>query len=61
MNVDTRAPGISDLGEELSCGRVRCRRCGKLCASWFGLTVHFKRSHGKRLGEAGWEDVEFHR
>jgi len=56
-----RAPGIFDLGEELPNGRVKCRKCGKACTSWLGLLTHFKRAHGKRIGETGWEDVQFHR
>jgi hypothetical protein len=53
-----RAPGIFDLGEELPKGRVKCRKCGKACASWLGLLTHLKRAHGKRIGETGWEDVQ---
>ena len=53
-----RAPGIFDLGEELPKGRVKCRKCGKACASWLGLLTHLKRAHGKRIEETGWEDVQ---
>ena len=56
-SVAAPQPGIFDLGEELPKGRVKCRKCGKACASWLGLLTHFKRAHGKRVGEAGWEDV----
>jgi len=39
---------LKELGEELPGGRVRCGKCGKWCASWLGLAVHFGKAHGKR-------------
>lgn len=39
---------LAGLGEELPGGRVKCRRCGKWCASWLGLAVHCGKAHGKR-------------
>ncbi len=50
-------PTLKDLGEELWNGKVKCRKCGKWCASWLGLALHFGRGHGKRLAEATWEDL----
>jgi len=54
---NSKRPALRDLGEELFGGRVKCRKCGRWCTSWAGLAVHFGKRHGKRLGEATWEDV----
>ncbi|MBC7120735.1 MAG: hypothetical protein H5T33_04040 [Candidatus Methanosuratus sp.] len=40
---------LADRGEELFSGRVKCRRCGKWCASWLGLAVHCRKSYGKEV------------
>ena len=36
---------LSEMGEELWNGKVRCRLRGKWCASWLGLAVHAGKSH----------------
>lgn len=36
-------PSLADCGEELFNGRVRCRLCGKWCASWLGLDERWPR------------------
>lgn len=46
---------LSEVGEELFNGRVKCRKCDKWCASWLGLAVHWGKSHGRRAGPEGAE------
>ncbi|MEN3026041.1 MAG: hypothetical protein ABC585_08025 [Candidatus Methanosuratincola petrocarbonis] len=43
---------LLDMGEELFNGRVKCRECGRWCASWQGLAVHLGKSHGRRAHAA---------
>ena len=39
---------LSELGEELWNGKVKCRRCGRWCASWLGLAIHVGKGHGPK-------------
>jgi len=55
--MPSERPTLKDIGQELFNGKVKCRKCGRWCTSWAGLAIHFGKRHGKRLGEATWEDV----
>jgi hypothetical protein len=34
-----------DKGEELQCGKIKCKLCSKWCVSWQGLYIHYKKKH----------------
>lgn len=39
---------LLETGEELFNGKVKCRECGRWCASWLGLAIHVGKSHDLR-------------